>query len=315
MNDQNESTRHWTNLWRTGVLHSSTASNKENYDGEAAAFWDAQFEKLDTGDRVVDLGTGNGAVLLLAKKHQALLDLHGVDSASIDPGKDTGAAGHDYNGIVFHPNCSMAQLPFADGSVQLVTSQYAFEYAARELAVPELLRVLDPNCGRIAMILHSTDSEISRMSAIQLEALDFVFEDLGIVQKAILLADALSTPDSRPHDRESLRLAFNDAATGLMKRVSAADHAPILDTVYTLLRRAMSSLASAPANSAKVMSATEAQLRNERQRLLEMQHSAQTSQQLHALEQQLSGNGLKVFVASHYQQGSVMGWKLVANRD
>lgn len=315
MTDQNDSTQHWTNLWRTGVLHSSSVSSiNDNYDGETADFWNMQFESLTAGDRIVDLGTGNGAVLLLAKKHHAPFELHGVDSASIDPGTDTGATNHDYKGIVFHPDCSMSRLPFADGSAQLVTSQFAFEYAHRELALAEVLRITDPAHGRIAMILHSTDSEISKMSELQLEAFHFVFDELDIVRKALLLADALNLSDGHADLRDKYRLAFNDAAAQLMSRVATADHAPILDTVYTLLRRAMSTLSSSPANSVKLLRATDSQMRSERQRLLEMQRAAQTAQQLHALEQLLVEEGLGVSIAPHLQQGSKMGWELVACR-
>ncbi len=156
-NDEAAATEAWTRLWRAGALHSCGCAFRDNYEGATADFWRGRFAALDDGARVVDLGTGNGAILLLAREVAAArgvrFALDGVDLADIDPAALPGAEDR-YAGIRFHPRTSMAALPFADRSVDLVCGQYALEYAPFAPAAAEIARVLAPG-GRIAFVLRA----------------------------------------------------------------------------------------------------------------------------------------------------------------
>src|SRR5690606_5536476 len=73
----------WSRLWSTGVLHSCATGIHGNYDGAVLEFWQRQFDSLEDGSRLVDVGTGNGALLLLARQRATergiQLSMHGVD--------------------------------------------------------------------------------------------------------------------------------------------------------------------------------------------------------------------------------------------
>ncbi|MQP75662.1 methyltransferase domain-containing protein [Stenotrophomonas sp. MYb238] len=312
MTSTSPSDLHWTALWQAGVLHSCNSAIQGNYDGQIREFWKSRFQMLHPGQQVVDLGTGNGALLLLAKTTTPGLILHGIDSARIDPAKVMGGEKYDYDGICFHAGCQMSSLPFGDGSTDLVTSQYAFEYAPMQPALAETLRILDPVSGRIAMVLHSEDSEISRMTARQLQGLDLLFADLDIFGKARQLATALR---SHPNGAEQARTKFNSSASLLMQELSSGTHAPIVEKAYALLHGALAQLARSPTTTLDMLDRAETHLRHERRRLEDMQKAAYDQGQLQALAGKLQATGMKVQTGELRQDGTTMGWTLVAHHE
>ena len=111
----------WSRLWATGVLHSCATGIHGNYDGEVLAFWQGQFDLAGDGARILDVGTGNGALLLLARERATRrgigLTLLGVDIADIEPGRAVAGGADRFAGIEFHPRTSVCALPFADGEI------------------------------------------------------------------------------------------------------------------------------------------------------------------------------------------------------
>lgn len=309
-------TSHWTTLWQSGVLHSCNSAIQGNYDGHILTFWKTQFQAMRAGQQMVDLGTGNGALPLLAKATNPDLLVHGVDSAQINPAEHMRIGNHDYSGIRFYPGCQMSALPFPDGGIQLITSQYAFEYAPLEPALTEVLRVLDPMTGRIAMLLHSATSEVSRMTARQMQGLHLLFEELEIFAKAQGMARALQVlPQRGSSDAEHARAEFNASANVLMQEMSAGNAAPIVDKAHSLLHGALTHLTRSPAITFDMLGKAETHLQHERQRLQEMQQAAYDPQRLMALAQMLQNAGLTVETGELQQAGAAMGWTLVARHE
>jgi len=312
MTSTSPSELHWTTLWQAGVLHSCNSAIADNYDGQIREFWKFHFQILQPGQQLVDLGTGNGALLLLAKMVSPGLILHGIDSARIDPAKAMGSEKYDYAGIRFHAGCQMSSLPFGNGSTQLVTSQYAFEYAPMQSALAEVLRILDPTSGRIAMVLHSESSEISRMTTRQLQGLHFLFAELDIFGKARQLAAALLFHQG---SAEQARARFNSSALLLMQERSSGTPAPILEKAHALLHGALAQLARSPATTIDLLDRAETLLRHEQGRLEDMRKAAYSQGQLQALAEKLRAAGLKVQTGELRQSDTAMGWTLVAHHE
>jgi ubiquinone/menaquinone biosynthesis C-methylase UbiE len=157
------SVEHWENYFRGGQLATCPTGPDGGYDLELADIWRAFLEPLDANAVVVDVATGNGAVLALAADLSRQLNrtwsLHGCDLARIDPVRDVRDGSERFSGVQFHPGVATESLPFADGSVDAVCGQYALEYSDRAVALREVARVLKTG-GRAQFVLHHADSKL-----------------------------------------------------------------------------------------------------------------------------------------------------------
>ena len=154
----------WSRYWGEGVLHSLPGVFKGNYGGAFRGHWRSVFSDLHSGDRLLDIGTGNGAVALLAAEVAAengiVLSIDAIDQASIDPvTKAREHAGELIDSICFHPQIGMETLPFDGSSFDHITGQYALEYADVEMTANSLQRVIRPG-GRLSLVMHHDESVI-----------------------------------------------------------------------------------------------------------------------------------------------------------
>jgi len=82
---------HWEAYYRGGAIATCPMGPGTCYTLELRELWIAFFASLADGARVLDLGTGNGAIVLLAKEAAAStgrrFEIHGADLASIDPAR------------------------------------------------------------------------------------------------------------------------------------------------------------------------------------------------------------------------------------
>ncbi len=313
----------WARLWRTGVLHSCANGMADNYDREFLAFWLAQFQPLGNGDLVVDVGTGNGAIPLLARaeavRRGLALEIHGVDLADIAPGQDVPNGAQLFEGIRFHPGTSMTRLPFATGGVALLCSQYAFEYAPRAEAAHEMLRVIGAT-GRAALVVHSADSLIAQVSEAQRSACGWLLRESAVLPALQGLLTAMAganTPQQRAAlaanpAAEAARHAFNRAATELMDRIEAQPAAQLLQQAAQRIARLVAQPAATADEAAVATAALRTWLEDEKQRLDLMQAAALDEPALAQVVQMLGASGLPVRTDRLLYGGATcMGWTIV----
>lgn len=134
----NERAKAWTNYWQTGNLHSCLVTRSEGEEDVPVHDhdWRQFFGALEDGARILDVGTGNGAVAQLAydtgKQGDKHFEVHGVDAAEISTaGPSDGETGE----VHFHAAVPMESLPFEDDWFDCVVSQYALEYSDRKSVV------------------------------------------------------------------------------------------------------------------------------------------------------------------------------------
>lgn len=156
-------TTHWDNYWAlTSSLNSFEAEEHQqnNYQGKDQRHWLDVFAAQANGATIVDIGTGNGALLQLAltaaKESAKSFTLHGVDAAKLSPATPDA-------GYTLHSQVKAEALPFEDASINLVTSQFAVEYSQLEKSIAEIARVLVSD-GQFSAILHHTDSVICKVT-------------------------------------------------------------------------------------------------------------------------------------------------------
>lgn len=186
---------HWSQYWKVSNALSSFAEGDagRGYEGDIRTFWEFHLKDLDDNAVVVDVGTGNGALALLAnqfgKQQKKNWTVHGVDAATINPAEDVDGTPELkalLSEVQFHGDTDMSKLPFDDGSVDCVVSQFAFEYADRKAALKEILRVLKPG-GKVVMLAHHHKSSIMQDSKTGVRVFEYTLNETPLFMQADLL--------------------------------------------------------------------------------------------------------------------------------
>ena len=196
-----ESKRGWRHYWRENRL---AACVPDNPDSAAAieTHWTDFFAELPAGQRVLDIATGNGVLLVWAARAARAagreLTLTGVDLADIDPARFLPEHQMDLESARFIGNIAAESLPFADGSFDVVVSQYGLEYADLDLALSEVARVLAPG-GHLHWLAHGTDSIVVAEGRARLVDIDLLLASDGpfAAMKTYIEARARSRKVSR----------------------------------------------------------------------------------------------------------------------
>ncbi len=178
---ERKSNRGWRHYWRENRL---AACVPDNPDSAAAieAHWAGFFAQLPHGKRVLDVATGNGVLLVWgARAAQAAgreLTLTGIDLADIDPARFLPEHRGDLAAARFIGKTPAESLPFADGSFDVVVSQYGLEYADLERALNEAGRVLAAG-GQLHWLAHGSDSIVVAQGRARLLEIDLLLDSEG----------------------------------------------------------------------------------------------------------------------------------------
>ncbi len=171
----------WRHYWRENRLAACVPGNPDAAAG-IEAHWTGFFAQLPAGSRVLDIATGNGVLLVWAARAARAagreLSLTGVDLADIDPARFVPDHLADLAAARFIGNTAAEALPFADGSFDVVVSQYGLEYAALEPALSEAARVLVPG-GQLRWLAHGGDSAVVAEGRARLADIDLLLASEG----------------------------------------------------------------------------------------------------------------------------------------
>lgn len=143
---------HWSEYWGQGHITSFGDAFKVNYQGEIKALWQNFSRTLDKYSKVLDIGTGNGAVIELIQavsQHECV----GIDLARINDEVTKNIKGH------FISHVSAEKMPFKNAEFDTVISQFALEYSDVDLSLNEIYRVLKSK-GKIHLVCHHESSII-----------------------------------------------------------------------------------------------------------------------------------------------------------
>ena len=215
----------WLQFWRHGSVTTFERRGNPNYDGEIREFWERQFATLNRGARIVDLATGNGAVALLAAEYSAAgnmqFAIEALDKAAIEPGRDVGeadAAKQWLDQVRFRGGAPNERTGLDSASVDLLTSQYGFEYGDPAASAREAARILKPG-GRIALITHHANSVVVREAREGLEQHRLCLKQERLLEKAGQVVEAMAAASSAYEQR---LLHQDSKAEHLRRRLNAS---------------------------------------------------------------------------------------------
>jgi len=176
----------WETFYRSGALATGPAGEDGLYDQEVRQAWSEFFSTLPADARVLDIGTGNGVIALIASETAAARgmrwQIHGTDLARIDPLRHVANAAERFAGVTFHAGVATERLPFDDASFDAVSGHYALEYSDIPAALAQIHRVLKPG-GDAQFILHHTESALVRSARNSMREVDLVLNQTRIYRR------------------------------------------------------------------------------------------------------------------------------------
>jgi ubiquinone/menaquinone biosynthesis C-methylase UbiE len=206
------SVTHWESYYRGGRIAACPTGQDPNYTLELHDVWTEFFSSLADAARLLDIGTGNGAISLIARQTADSLgrtyEIHGADLAQINPSRDVADGARMFAGIAFHPGVAAEKLPFKAESFSAVSGQYALEYTDTRQSLAQVLRVLKPGAAAQFVMHHAASIIVDRAHA-SLRHADAVLMDTKVHRRLRRFLDA------EQRSGHAARRAWEDLATAL----------------------------------------------------------------------------------------------------
>ena len=311
------SLEHWEAYYRGGLLATCPTDAGGGYDRELREAWVEFFAGLPDGARVLDVGTGNGAVALIASETAAAtgrrFEIHGTDLALIDPPRHVPDGARRFAGVRFHPRIATERLPFEPASIDAVSGQYALEYAAVPAALAEIARVLRPG-GRARFILHHAESVLARNAHASLEQAQLVLRETKVYAR---LRRHLAAERESPAAAGRTWQDLGAAATRLQQALAAAPGALVLRVTLDAVQKLLAARQQLPTAALdREVDRVESDLRASVRRLVDLVERARGEDDMQAIEREAAAAGLAVEERCRQLHGgdNLVGWRLTLLR-
>lgn len=207
----------WSDYWQRDGAGGEVFVNARGEGNPALrAYWLAVFEALPAAAKVVDLASGAGSI------YAHLGNDHGLQLHAADIAEEALATLEERIPGVRTFVCGADDLPFDDGSFDLVVSQFGVEYAGAD-AFAEAARIVAPG-GRLAALVHVKGGYIDAGNQEQLDEA-IVTRDCGFIEHATELTHAVySNSKARLATAEQAMMPAIEAVVGAMKRRKQGIH-------------------------------------------------------------------------------------------
>ena len=236
----------WSKFWRDDNLSACTPDD-DTTDGLLQQEWRSFFSSLNDKASILDLGTGNGALAVLAVSSEIegagnsrSFDVHGCDFAAIEPCLYVQSRAEDLAQIQFHAETAMEKLPFAGETYDAVCGQYALEYSDVGESVPELMRVLRSG-GSLQFLLHDAAGALHQRNQLQWQQAQALlqselFAGTRNMLTAVVAGESASQPGTLEEGMQTI-VALKDIMDRLAKEFSADTDRVLPERVFAAISR------------------------------------------------------------------------------
>ena len=302
MNDKSEHTidsAAWSGYWQKGFQTTFVGENEESYGGEIRDYWKSCFDTLSANTTLLDIGTGNGALLSLfdefAQTENKPVNLVGIDFAEISNDKFSGK-----QHIRLIANTRLENSGLEPDSIDLCSSQFGFEYAELDPAAAELARIIKPG-GRLHALIHHADSPVTEASKSAIAQIDLCYRSrLTEIAKQLLLRlrklDKSSRDPKTDEKAEKLRNEFNRVASRLTQYTENIREPAHVNYYLGEITGVFSNLGTALQDREKmdILEQVESDSASYRLRMASMLGASKSQAQIQQVKESLEHNGFQV---------------------
>jgi ubiquinone/menaquinone biosynthesis C-methylase UbiE len=317
--------RHWTQYWSTDRVAACFEGPQSNYEGTISDQWAEFFSAQPSPCNILDIGTGNGAVPVIARRIAMQQDKHftitGVDAAAIDPHRFVQQEAEALAQITFMGGVSATSLPFEDAQFDAITSQFALEYMDSQATLDELARVAA--AGAMLRCVVHVDNGIAAEAARQdLENCEYLLRESRLFDKAkrtmafIVGLERSGAQLSAADDASARKLinGFQTALGRLKRRRQKLGQNPMLDNVLEVVVRCYQERASFSAEQLQDhMNTLQGEVAAHAARLQELVAAACSAEEIQVLAEQVCAAGFEAPRPSAVLRpggGGQLGWAL-----
>ncbi len=318
----------WSRYWARGALHSCPNAFPADYGAEIRMLWAEFFAAQPSGARILDIGTGNGAIAFIARdtgtQRACAFEIEAIDLARIAPEDAAAAHGVSTQGVTFRGGVASDATGYPDAWFDAVSSQFALEYMPIEPTLHELARIVKPAGGAL-FVIHHAASRALLTTRHELGSFDFLQHRVPLLVSARRYLRRLEAARTV----EELQRLANDSETaaqareieGMVARV--VDHArtapeagfvgAIAAQVVTALRETRT---AGPAAGLERLRVLEEEMQAHRERLRAIGAAARGAQGIGKLARQLREAGFAPHPARELKVkgDDLIGWVLHATR-
>ncbi len=310
----------WETFYRGGMIATCPTGPDGGYDREVRDAWVDFFSTLSNGARILDVGTGNGVVAMIAAEtalaRGVKWDIDATDLARIDPLHDVPNGAHRLAGITFHPGVATEHLPFDPESFDAVSGHYSLEYTDIPAALADIHRVLKPGSSA-QFIIHHADSVLLKSARLTLQESEMVTVETQVFRRLhrLVTMDRI-IPGETDDATDELRAAIRTLKQRMeQSRVSGTGHVldVALDAVQKLLvaRKEMS-----PTAVGLEVNRAESEMRDSVQRLHDLIKHARSQQDMQTIERDANAAGFSLIehFPLYHAGNNLVGWQLLLHR-
>ncbi len=310
----------WETYYRGGMIATCPTAEDGGYDLEVRDAWVDFFSMLPAAARILDVGTGNGVVAMIAAETALATgrnwEIHATDLARIDPQRDVPDAARRLAGITFHAGVATEHLPFESESFDAVSGHYSLEYTDTAAALVDIHRVLKPG-GNAQFIIHHVDSMLLRSARHTLRASEMVLVETQVFRRLhrLVTMDRI-VPGATQEATDELRAAIRVLKQELQQsHQNGTEHvlSVVLDAVQKLLtaRKEMN-----PKAVGLEVDRAETEMHDSVQRLQDLIGHARSQQDMEGIESDAAAAGFSLIerLPQFYAGSNLVGWQLLLHR-
>ncbi|MEW6996658.1 class I SAM-dependent methyltransferase [Colwelliaceae bacterium BS250] len=298
---------YWSQYWRQGHLTSFGDDIKDNYIGALKQVWLAEFAQVTNEHQVLDLATGNGALIGLLYDNKADGDYPSIDGIDLAEIQISAELLNVSTKTRFSGGVNCENLSFADHSQDLIISQFGIEYANFSKALKEVARVLKPD-GRCQFICHHPLSIIVKPNQdILRQSIAIQSSNGGLaIVKQLVKQLQLHGKGSVPSEKSRMKL------NKFIEKQTRADDVAFQATNFTALVRTVMNNLNDKALQLSIMNEFEAELKGSIQRLGDLIQACLSPARIKSFNKACQDSGLQInkFEPIKDAENCILGWQI-----